>query len=508
MANPLAAHTFDFWRIYLSERNDAAPGAGTWGTNQLIYDGNLVTPQYLRASVFSAGALSATDTRGIVVKSDVSSGSSKLLFLGEGLPDAPIPVSVTVGAFESFDAIDFWDTSQGAWSYGSDLYIAGYLNQSPSAFWLIKSTNGGASWTRLTHANAPPGDGELAAIQRINDTLYFFAPSDTLGTGNFALYALDLSTGVWAAPTAALTSSGIAEFCIAAHGKWSNGLIVYPDGDIGIFYVSSALGYLPAYREWNGASWGAAVTLPGEACANMIIDPGQEIIHCFTYDGIFDEDDVIYSKVAHGGGLTSTIFTIPGVPSSDGVGHSSIQNDKIFVPRDDNVVNSVWVALLSDGQFVEEVLPTPSDETNKIQSLSISNAGSGYTASTYVRIDGYAGTNPTYGFISAVNGSGGVTSFSFGASAAVPIGGGYSVGIVGTTPGWTTPAVGTGLTVNITAVAAKEPSCAYMMFPNGFTPEPFGLACPIDNTIALGVPYSGTLTVSGGTAPFTFVLLN
>lgn len=34
------------------------------------------------------------------------------------------------------------------------------------------------------------------------------------------------------------------------------------------------------------------------------------------------------------------------------------------------------------------------------------------------------------------------------------------------------------------------------------------LACPVDNTLTLNVPYSGTLTVVGGTGPFTFALIS
>jgi len=32
-------------------------------------------------------------------------------------------------------------------------------------------------------------------------------------------------------------------------------------------------------------------------------------------------------------------------------------------------------------------------------------------------------------------------------------------------------------------------------------------ACPVDNTLTIGVPYTGTMIFSGGTPPYTFTLL-
>ena len=34
------------------------------------------------------------------------------------------------------------------------------------------------------------------------------------------------------------------------------------------------------------------------------------------------------------------------------------------------------------------------------------------------------------------------------------------------------------------------------------------LACPVDNTLTLGVAYTGTMIFSGGSAPYTFTILS
>lgn len=67
----------------------------------------------------------------------------------------------------------------------------------------------------------------------------------------------------------------------------------------------------------------------------------------------------------------------------------------------------------------------------------------------------------------------GVTGLTIGYT-----GGGYSVNSnVATTTGGTQPGVGTGLTINVLSVIGNLPSCAYMMFPNGYVtpPLPSGL---------------------------------
>ncbi len=100
-------------------------------------------------------------------------------------------------------------------------------------------------------------------------------------------------------------------------------------------------------------------------------------------------------------------------------------------------------------------------------------------------------------------------------------GGGYSVASgVGTTVGGAQPGVGTGLTIDITGVDQKTPSCAYMMFPNGYslitpgtcqivvTSPTLSIACPVNNTGTIGVPYSGQLIASGGTAPYTWAIIS
>lgn len=422
MANPIAAQTYaGFARQYISERTGGVPGSGTWSVNSKIFDISVwpaatdSTP-ITEGSSFSAGALALDDTdpRGIITQN----ASAGMLYLGNGLAVQPINIKYA-GQTSNLIQSGYFDASQGGWTFGGAQYFLGLLGSGDVV--MLRSADSGATWTVQASGFVTFGDSSTGMLQRVDNKIYCFFPTN-FGDTSWALWVFDLTTNTWAAPALPITfaSAALAHFL----NPWTNGLFAYANGDIGVFYYRTVSGTpTPFYRENVSGAWSAEVQLPGQSCANLIIDPSGQKLWLLTYDTANDRTSAVHvSTVAHGGALVPDIFIIPAaISSSDGVGHSSIQNGLILVPRDDqnDVSNVVWVANLSDGQFHPEVLPLP------------------------------AGESP------------------------------------------------------------NNSSCAYMMFPNGFTltnPPPV-ITCPVANVAVLGMPYDGQILVSGGQPPYTFETL-
>ena len=588
MPNPVAAHTFDFIRVYLSQRTGGAPGSGTWSVATTIFDGTLY-PTEGEATTFSAGGLQSTDPYGIVTQDN-----NGLAFLGNGLPTAPIELNTNPSS-------GYWNMSQGAFFDGVSTYYALQYDQAGAGTIQMINAQTGA----LVDGTHGPGsisgqDGTEAAIQRIDNTIYVFTTTD--GTDeNFAIWPFDLTTGLWGASFAALTiGPNFGGMSLSIGGiQWTNALFKMPNGDFIVFYQNQSGALHSVYRIWSALSstWGSEVTLSGTNFANVVIDPSFSPIHIFTYTTTSNQTAgaVNYSALSYPSyTLTSTITTIPAANptpgESDGVGHPSIQNGMLFVPRDDfaDFDNSVWVATLPVTAFFKETLPVPPGESGAIVQLTSGGTGTGYAVGDTGTIDGGAvgflatyvvnavrtnaistyswatpnlGTGYAPGDLGTVDGGGILANYEIlsvlGGGAVdqviiTSLGQGYSTGLttttattgvgtglkidilsvfngvtnlgitnagggysvvngVGTATGGAQPGIGMGLTVNIIRVAGKTPSCAYMMFPNGYSlsvgPTPINLACPIGTTATVGIPYTGMLLASGGTPPYTYAII-
>lgn len=559
MANPVAAHTFDFFKIYLSTRTGGAPGSGVWTAATTIFDG-VLRPTFETGGTFSAGALGPTDPNsGIIVQA-----KNGLAFLGNGEPTVPLYITFA-GQVGNPSSSDYWDTVQGALSYGTARHI---VLANGNRVTVIKSTDDGATWARQDAGNGPTvlnADGSLAALQRVNDTLYVFTPTDQTDT-NLAIFPFDLtaSSNQWGASFAPIHIPDFGGFGPTSSGNWTNGLFKFPNGDFLVIYTTT-LG-VPVCRVWDssGGGWGAALTLPGLQYANAVIDPAFDVVYILTYNS---NSTPQYSLVhlsmftKSTGLVTADIATIPGA-AGDGVGHCSIQNGMIFIPKDDRSQNdnAVWVGTLpAPATLFQELLPIPAGESGVISLASLNGLGTGYVVGDTGFIDGGIVSQPytvqavgnngiktsginavglgyvvgdqftvngggvlAVGQVLAVDGFGGVTNYALlnlgqGYSVAagvattatsgvgtgfkiniltlfngvtqlqlpngVPPGAGYAVANnVTTTTGGAQPGVGVGLTINILAITGKTPSCAYMMFPNGYVlpnPLPPGPPAPV-----------------------------
>ena len=490
MSTPKAAFTFDTTRVYLTQRDNAAPGSGTWAAPTTIFDG-VLQPAFASFTTMSAGALDETEAFGILATS-----RSGLSYLGNGSPDTPRYVSFAGQIGTPFSS-DYWDMSQGAWTIGGNKYAA---VEDGTNIQIIKSTNNGVTWAAMNSAGKPNIANNNAAIQRIDSKIYILGADN--GTGNWGVYSFDTATDTW---NGLLTTTFSAPSTINGLNDWSGGLFKYLNGDFGVVYTHSGVGVV--YREYASGAWSAEVSVPGGSFANAVIDPGLAKIHVFAYAANSRLGIIHYSTVAHGGTVTPDIFIIPapiGISSADGIGHPSILNSMIFAPRDDSNdhANSVWVALLSNGQFLKELLPVPADALNSIGNATLNAGGAGYAVGDTGTINGT--TNPGTYQITAVA-AGVVTGFFINTG-----GGAYSIAnAIATTTGGLQPGVGTGFKVNITALIAQPvPTCVYMMYPNGYSlASSLSLACPVSNTVTAGVPYAGTLVETGGTGPFTYAIV-
>ncbi len=495
MSTPTAAFTFDTTRVYLSTRDNAAPGSGTWSAPITIFDG-VLKPTFASFTTMSAGGLDETEDFGILATS-----LSGLSYLGDGSPDTPHYVTFPGEAGTPFSS-DYWDMSQGGWTFGGNKYAA---VQDGSKIQIIISTDAGATWTALDSANKPDIANNNAAIQRIDDKIYIFGVDNGSGT-NWGVYSFTMTagSGAW---DGLLTATFNAPSTINGLNDWSGGLFKYPNGDFGVVYTHSGVGCV--YNEYTLGAWSGEVTMPAGSFANAVIDSSLELIHVFAYVGTGRNNIVHYSTVAHGGVVTPDIFLFPhtvGTGSNDGIGHPAILNGMLFVPRDDSHdhANSVWVATLPVTTFIQELLPVPTDALNSISNATLNAGGSGYAPGDTGLISGT--TNPGTYQVATVGGGGAVTSFFINTG-----GGGYSIASgIATTTGGLQPGAGTGLKVNVTAlIALPIPTCTYMMFPNGYSltlPNPLAAACPVNGgTAQVGVPYTAQLQASGGTPPYTWV---
>lgn len=503
MANPVAVHTFDFVRIYLSIRTGGVPGSGVWANPTLIFDGTQTPTTIPQCKTMSAGGLQSTDPMGIVGTSGDTNGD--LAFLGNGTPAVPTIISYA-GQAGSIVSADYWEVSQGAFYNAGAYYLPHFTSGAGGGILRIITSTDGITWTECDSVHAPIlGDGTLLSIQRIEEMLYFFMSLDGTDT-NWSILPFNMTTGLYGVPFAAITITGIFFFGQQVNGdSWGNSLFQFPNGDFAIIYT---LASSVVYRLWTKASnsWGSPVAMLGFSFGNAVMDPSLLGIHCLNYHDNTFNPTVDYNFIAYpSGAVTSIANAIPAaVNAEDGIGHSSIQNGMLFVPRDDaaDFDNTVWVAAIPVTEFFKEELPVPPGESGVISGFAVDAGGIDYVNGDTGIVNGgvypqnYLVTNAVAGIIQP----GGITLPSVPAYS----GGGYAVASgVATTP---TSGIGSGLTIDITTVRQKTPSCAYMQFPNGYSlSNTLTLPCPlITSPAVVGQPFTETLIASGGTPPYTY----
>lgn len=612
-ANPVAAHTYSFSNTFLSTRTSDPPGQGGWSDSQKIYT---IQRPWIGGSErgmtsFSAGALTGnpSEPRGIVGwTDDVSDNTPTLTFVGNGLPastiqviypgpepSGPIPPVSLMGLTSLY-----WDVSQGCFNYNGNLYLVTRPPNGADIISILKSSDGGSTWVNLDSEHRPSGFTN-PLVNFSKGVIYVF---DTPDGTNYQALKMDITAAspAWSAATTstALSIDSYVENKLSGGGTviWSNGIVPYANGDIGIFANSTISGFASAayflYKVSGG--WQSPIAIAHGYVASTVVDPSGELTYVlYSPNGsTVTGAQINLASVTHTGSVTLLSATIPLITGkgSDGVGHGAIINNVLWVPRDDFEFpqNMVWAAQLpSPTQFLPEFLPLPPEENNGIVTWSIVPGSSGYAAGDTGTVNGNVGTNPTWYTISTVANAGGalaialtndgtlftttnysavdggaqpgvgtgmviqvtsvngvtgaITGFNItsqghgyalgdtgsflqggaGTNATYIVGsvgvagqvltlqlnngGGYSLGNQSTSTGGPQPGGGTGLVLDILSVGAPNPSCAYMVFPNG-TVTSISLACPVNTAIKIGTFYSGQLIVTGGTFPYTFAILS
>lgn len=339
-------------KVYTTTRTGGAPGSGTWSTPVLVFDITAGPLPTLSCIDLSAGALSDTDDWGLVV----IAGSGYWVFLGNGPPDVPTYVSNGGQPIQNF-----FGTSNGAFRVGGIYYYPQY-NDTDGGPCVYKSPDAGATFIEADAAHHPIGISLSAVFmtQRVGNFFYLFMSTAASSGTSWQLYPFNMSTGLWEAPYAPLTETIHSDFL----NTNTNGLYVWPNGDVGILYNNSS--NLPVYRLWTKLtnSWGAEIATPGGQYGESLMDPSLMFIHGWNYEGAFntstETSQVDYFRITQAGSVT-TISTIPAcvhLASGDGLDHPAIIGNLILIPRDDtnDLFNAVWVADLTTGTFFKESL--------------------------------------------------------------------------------------------------------------------------------------------------------
>jgi hypothetical protein len=157
-----------------------------------------------------------------------------------------------------------------------------------------------------------------------------------------------------------------------------------------------------------------------------------------------------------------------------GIENGIISGDAIHTPGTGYHVNDALLAAQGGAHTIFNVDSIGGG--GQILTMHIISYGQGHSVANNVPLTyGGTGVGATVDITSIINGVVSTVSIS-------PFtGGGYSVGAKTTTPAGPQPGVGNGMLLTILTVLPKGPSCAYMMFPNGYSianPLPPGPPAP------------------------------
>lgn len=386
MIRPLAVHTFTFNHTYLSFRL----GPNNW---------NLISPSPvdLPTDTVSAGAITRalTGKKGLVFRS-----SGVHTFVGNGAPDSAYAIVVTNTADGYNGAIDFWDSSHGAYWIDGAWYllltVQNYNSNTTSRTAMLKSDTYDANgipitWIEMDKAHAPESyNGKFTSTCRwdgISTTIDCFCNVKPSASQTFyGLAQFDTSTGEWTGPYGVIDWGGTV-LPTSFNSTDGNSIFKFPNGDVAVIYTYHTFDKL-YYRVFSGISWGAEIVIStppsGKSIysGGMIPDIGKESLHVFElHDGAIGAVGV-YHIVDHAGTVHSNLFTFPD-RGGDAFGNPIIFDGQIIIPYDDfsKEYNSVWVGPITGGAttFVEEPLPVPASEAG------------GSPSTTYLLFGNFAG---------------------------------------------------------------------------------------------------------------------
>jgi hypothetical protein len=173
------------------------------------------------------------------------------------LPSAPFPVSIDLAnQGRNLNNGNTPGTPLGPFAFGGALYDVLYLYTPGFATEIVKSTDGGKTWTPLDAAHQPGQAFGAGYLDTANSKVTFF----TQIAGVFQIYDFSLIAGTWGA---VYHGTGVAPANVSA----IYGVYLRPDGSRIILFQNSAtnlLNYavLSAGNVWAG-TFSAATNVPG-----------------------------------------------------------------------------------------------------------------------------------------------------------------------------------------------------------------------------------------------------
>lgn len=291
--------------------------------------------------------------------------NESLYFYGQGFP--------TRDKIQKLGNDALWDdlagnVSFGAWWYNNAYWVLVPDDANPTIC-VRKSTDGGVTWTKVDAGNQPnffEVPGPLFRYDDVTHKIYLWRPDDQNDDTSFVFQAFNLVTELWEAPFGHINLASSEN-----NTNSSNGIIRFPNGDLGVFYYRGNGGNSTLYyRLYASGVWGSEISVAvgtrdtANTGLTVIIDPSKELIHVFYPDTVAGVATLgfNYRTVTHSGTVSGVIFNFPP-RQTYGLGFAIINDGNILIPYFDTTGNSsggqssVFVAPLATGQFVEELIP-------------------------------------------------------------------------------------------------------------------------------------------------------
>jgi hypothetical protein len=460
-------------------------------------------------------------------------------------------MSVSYGIFTG-DTTGFFRVnnakSYGPYPNGANIYDSGYFATAGANFaklGVFKSVDNGVTWSQQDATNAPsltrlaefyPGSGTV---------IYFAYLNGYTGAGDFtprvALASFDMATDLF---TIIDNSTGPV-LSLNYHNNIeqpSNVPIVQmqlsrlSDGTLAVMYATINVHYDLYVQTYKAGVWASAQQLNTNAPAQSGYGPyglgvtSNDKLYCLWLSG---DDGFLYSSLLHGGTLDAPVLAAGVNVANNSGGEISWATSGYYESGTDSLI---W-------NFPVRAFP------NVTPKLLVAATASG-TASFSLIDPGITGVllGDTRGNMDFVGGGSGSSKYSVYYQSAVTGTGPYTITVSLVTAAslsgpWSSPSVawdyptdtinpnytisplstppleiffasrltnGVGFVWGIPAdipgtIGIGESGTAYFLSPPA-PPLGFTIACPVNNSGIVGIPYTGFLVGAGGTPPYTFAI--
>ncbi len=345
MAAPQAVNTFNFFTHNLNTYE-----SGSWSAADLFFDNITHTPGSGLETV-SAGALTSALAahKGVFGISQDFGSTQGMVWVGNGLPGSVYPIQCptlpSTVASQPFINTNF-GTSCGGWHYNNkDWIIAQVYDGISTSKWAVLSCADPSvlnTWTiedSFAHSPDVVLTRGLVEYDVDNQIIYLFTVTVNTSPRQYALFKFNLNTGLWSGPTHTLIPGGGISLDFRGFNvtDLTNGLVLFPNNDIGIFYTD---GTGLKYRLYDDglAAWQTPAVIDSDGrFGNLIYDRTSPDPMYLVWGLVSDSFASPRLSTVTKAGVGSLEFSYPtGGGYQDGVGHMCIAGGSLFVPLDQN----------------------------------------------------------------------------------------------------------------------------------------------------------------------------